>query len=184
MSGAIEQTDGSSVGTILSGLGGALKAGGTLAAGKAEAGALDDEALQYDAIAKQARATSQRKAIEEVRAGKVQESRVQALVAASGAGATDPSVVDAMARMAGDSQYAKDVALYDGEVDARNNERTASARRGEARAVKQASKISALSTLLSTGSTMFDRYGGGDGRTKTGKASVEVPEWRDTMTHG
>jgi hypothetical protein len=136
-----------------------MSAGGSIIGANAEASSLRSQAAQYEVNAGLARASSQRKAIDVVREGKLQQSRVLALVAASGAGASDPSVVNALARMAGETQYAKDVALYEGDVEGMNYEMQASARRAEARAVKTLGYMKAASTLLSAGSTMADRYG-------------------------
>jgi hypothetical protein len=141
--------------------GSGMSIAGDLSSASAQSKELRRQATVLEANAGLARASSQRKAIEEVRAGRLQRSRVQALVAASGAGASDPSVVNAMARMAGDEQYARDVALYEGEMEGRDSEEQARSRRIEARNVKRSALFKAAGTALSAGMTMFDRYGGG-----------------------
>jgi ABC-type phosphate transport system ATPase subunit len=137
-----------------------LSAGGQVSAANAQAGQLKREAVQYEAQASLDRASSQRKAMEEVRQGKLAESRVRALVAASGAGASDPSVINALANMASEAEYAKDVAIYEGEVSARGNERTAEARRAEAKTAKRAGIFNAAGTVLNGALSMYDRFGG------------------------
>lgn len=161
----------------------AMDAGGTILGANAEAGVLKRQADQYEVIAKQRRASSQRKAVEEIREGELQQSRVQALTAASGAGASDPSVVDALARMAGKTQYAKDVALYEGETDARSYEEDARSRRQEARNVKAAGRLKAVGKILKTGMSMYDRYGGGSSSSSSGssvaRASSNSIQWME-----
>lgn len=144
---------------ILFGLGTAAQIGGTIIGANSEAKALKAEAQQLETNAGLARASSQRKAMEEKRQGRIQQSRVLALTAASGAGASDPSVINALANMAGESEYAKNVALYEGETEARGYEAQAAMRRKDAKATKKAGLFSAAGTLLSAGSTMYDRYG-------------------------
>jgi hypothetical protein len=134
--------------------GSGMSIAGDLSSASAQSKELRRQATVLEANAGLARASSQRKAIEEVRAGRLQRSRVQALVAASGAGASDPSVVN-------DEQYARDVALYEGEMEGRDSEEQARSRRIEARNVKRSALFKAAGTALSAGMTMFDRYGGG-----------------------
>jgi hypothetical protein len=72
-------------------------------------------ALRAEADAKAYQAAGQRKAIEAVRKGSIMASRAQAVMAASGAG-IDPKLI---ARLMGEGEYGKDLALYGGDEKAR-----------------------------------------------------------------
>ena len=137
----------------------AMSAGGSIIGANSQAKGLKGAAAQYEAQAGMDRASSQRKAAEEKRQGRIQQSRVLALVAASGAGASDPSVINAMANMEGESEYAKNVALFEGESSARGYEAQAAMRRREAKAVRTAGLMEAAGTVLKSGMTMYDRFG-------------------------
>ena len=52
-----------------------------------------------------------------------------------------------------------DVALYEGEEQARSREMQAISKRKEAGNVKKASLISAAGTLLSSGASLYGKYG-------------------------
>lgn len=137
----------------------ALSAGGSILGANAEARALREQAAQLDAEAMTDRASSQRRMIEEKRQGRLAQSRAVAVAAASGGGADDPSIVNAVADLEGDSEYRALSALYEGETAARSKEAQAAANRRGAKAVKTAGVIKAVGSVLSTGSSMFDRYG-------------------------
>lgn len=136
-----------------------VSAGGTIMGAKSEAKGLRREAAQLEANAGQERASSQRAAMEERRQGRLASSRALALAAASGGGADDPTVVNAIADLDGDAEYRARVALYEGDVAGDDLERQAKARRQEAKTVKRASLFKAAGTILGAGSTLADRYG-------------------------
>lgn len=140
--------------------GAALSAGGTIVGANNEAKELRSEANQLDANAGQERAVSQRRAIEEKRQSRLAASRALAVAAASGGGASDPTVVNAIANLEGEGEYRALSSLYEGNVAGDDLERQAAARRREAKNTKKASLFKAGSTILGAGSSMFDRYGG------------------------
>ena len=127
-----------------------------------------EQAAQLDVQAGQERATSQRQAIEERRAGRLASSRALAIAAASGGGSDDPSVVNAIANIAGEGEYRALTALYDGNIQADDTMREAKSRRKEAKNVKRASLFKAAGSILGAGATLADRYGGGKPAGATG----------------
>jgi hypothetical protein len=137
-----------------------LSAGGTIVGSKAEARELTSEAAQLEAQAGQERAVGQRRAIEEKRQARLAQSRALAVAAASGGGASDPSVVNAIADLAGEGEYRALTSLYEGDTAGDDMLRQAAARKREAKNVKKAALFKAGSTILGAGASMFDRFGG------------------------
>ncbi len=70
----------------------------------------------------QERAVSQREAIEQRRRGKFVESRVQAISAASGAGALDPTIIGILGDIGRETDIRAESALFEGEEAARGLE--------------------------------------------------------------
>lgn len=138
----------------------ALSAGGTILGAKAESKALRGEAVQLEAQAGQDRASSQRSAIENRRQSRLLQSRALALAAASGGGASDPTVVNILSRLEGEGEYRALVSLYEGEEAARSKLMQAAARRKEAKNVKTAGYLGAGAKILEAGATMYGRFGG------------------------
>lgn len=138
--------------------GAALSAGGTILGANAEAKSLKGEANQLEQQAGQTRAASQRQAMEERRQSRFLQSRALAVGAATG-GASDPTVVNAIAGLEGEGEYRALVRLYEGEEEGRGMEVEAKNRRKEAKNVKRAGYISAASQILKSGASMFERYG-------------------------
>jgi hypothetical protein len=138
-----------------------LMAGGTVlgAAGKLQEGnaakaASRFEAAQLDAQANTERASGQRAAIEETRNAQLVQSRARAVGAASGGG------VDA--KLAGDlaqeGQYRSLLAMWQGDEAAIGREQQASAVRFDGEQAQKAGRIGAASTLLSGGSSLYERF--------------------------
>lgn len=122
-----------------------------------------DRAASYtadslDVSGGQAVAASQRTAQEEERRAKLLQSRAQAVAAASGAGASDPTVVDIISQIAGQGAYRSQIALYDGLEQQRLLRAKADAARYQGKSARVASEIGAIT---SAGKTFFDKYGGG-----------------------
>jgi hypothetical protein len=137
----------------------ALSAGGSIIGANAEAKELRSEAAQLEAQAGLERASSHRQAIEERRQARLAASRGLAVAAASGASADDPTVVNALAGIEGEGEYRALTALYNGEEQARGMEAQAAANRRGAKSTKKAALFNAAGTVLSAGSTLYDRYG-------------------------
>lgn len=140
--------------------GAALSAGGTLIGANAEAKELRREAAQLEAQAGLERASSHRQAIDERRQARLAVSRGVAVAAASGASADDPTVVNTLAKIEGEGEYRALTALYSGEESARGMEAEAAARRRGAKSTKRAALVGAAGSVLSAGSTLYDRFGG------------------------
>lgn len=103
-------------------------AGGSRAAAKRTAVALQFQAAQARQNAGQEIAASQRDAAEQQRQIRLMNSRALALAAASGAGATDPTIVKIISNNAGEGAYRAALSLYKGEERARAMRMEAAAR--------------------------------------------------------
>lgn len=79
----------------------------------------DFQAEQLRQNAGQVQASSQRQAFEADRQTQYANSKALAMAAASGGGASDPTVVNLIARNAGEGAYQKAIALYGGDDKAR-----------------------------------------------------------------
>lgn len=126
------------------------------------------EAQQLEQQSGQVIAAAQRQSLEEQRQSTLMQSRALALAAASGAGASDPTVTNLIAKTSSLGAYKSAVALYQGEEKARQLRVAASARRmegdimaagGEQEAA--ARNIGAFGTALQGGGSLYGKYGGG-----------------------
>lgn len=161
----------------------AVSAVGSIMSGKAQDSASRFQAGQMKQQAGQERAAAQRTAIEQRRQAGLANSRVKALAAASGGGATDPSVINIETANAGAGEYNALSALYQGEEKARGLEMGAGARLYEGSQAKRAGLIKGGSGLLSAGSSMFEKYGQGGPDTSTPEADFMGPSnlpWQNT----
>jgi len=157
--------------TILSGGAQIAKGISTRTAATRRRQELEFEAQQLDAEAGQSVAASQRTAEDIQRQTALINSSAIAKAAASGAGASDPTVLNIIARNAAEGDYRRNVALYEGEAQSRLDNMRAQALRfqgavGEADAAEAAriSNIGAASTFLSgaaKAATMYDKYWSG-----------------------
>lgn len=134
---------------------------------KAKAAAYSAE--QEERLAGQELASSQRAAYEQRRNAALLASKAVAAAAASGAGASDPGVVDIIDRITGEGAYRSALALYEGESAAVTRRAAARSLREtsyslqlaggtEAKALSQAGNMQALATLLTGASSMYDIY--------------------------
>lgn len=131
----------------------------------------DFQADQLRQNAGQVQASSQRTAFEQDRQTQLVNSAALASAAASGGGASDPTVVNIMARTAGEGAYRKAVALYQGDDRARLMSLQADAKDYEGKSmlsnseqVAGAQMFSAGTTLLkgmARGSSLYQRFAGG-----------------------
>lgn len=125
--------------------------------------AKDTSKLQAGAMTQQAgqeRAASQRVAAEERRKGRLAQSRALALAAASGGGASDPTVTNILSGIEGESEYNALSAMYEGEERARTLETNASITKKYGKDTKSAYQLQAASTVLKGGGSLMGRYGG------------------------
>lgn len=163
------------IGAIAGILGSVVSAVGSLAAGAAQSRQLEAqaEANRYqakieDQKAMQERAVAQRKGFERQREGKLALSTLQARAAASGAGATDPTVVSLGSDIAGRSEYYRLTEMATGETAARYHEDQAALDRwsaneqsAQAGMAKTGAFFSAASSILGGASSAFGKFGGG-----------------------
>lgn len=149
----------STIGTIAS-VGGALVSGlGAMQQGKAAKVNANFQAKQMEQQAGQDRAYAQRVAIEKRREANVAISNAQARGAASGGGATDPTVLNITGALAQQGEYNALSALFSGEERARGQELQASATRMEGKQAKKAGMIGGVSTIASgIGNTLMAKY--------------------------
>lgn len=139
---------------------------------------------QMRANADEAIASSQRSALDVQRNQEYVASRALAVAAASGGGASDPTVINLIARTAGESAYRKSVALYQGADKARALDAQASATdyggalaADRGRENQSSANIGAYSTLMKSGASLFQKYGGKPPDTETQTAPDFSGEW-------
>lgn len=158
-------------GTSLALAGDLLNAGGTLMAGREAQLAARFTAAQLRQNAGQAQASSQRQAYEVDRQSQLIASRALAVAAASGGGASDPTVVNILARTAQEGSYRRAVALYGGDERARSMNLAADAKEMEGNNAEIGSWLSAGAKTVSAGAnlmrgraqgaSMYQRFAGG-----------------------
>lgn len=129
------------------------------------------EAQQLEQNAAQVRSAGLRAGMDEQLKAELVQSTALARAAASGAGASDPTVLQIIARTAGEGEYRRALAMYEGEAQARSNLIKAAAARMEgdiaeddSEAAEKMANLSTLSTVLTGGAqalSMFDKYWAG-----------------------
>jgi hypothetical protein len=126
------------------------------------------QAAQLQQNAGQTMAASQRQAYDIQRQADYLTSRAIAAAAGSGGGANDPTVLNLIARNAGEMAYRKSLALYGGQERARQMGMEAQSKLYEGATVgaryRSAANISALKTgvtLLGDAQSLNSRFGGG-----------------------
>lgn len=137
--------------------------------------ALDQfSAQQLTVNAGQSIAASQRVAADVNLSTTLTLSHARAMAAASGAGATDPTVVNLVANLAGQGAYKANLALYEGEDKARSLRMQAAADTYQASLDIEAGNdkgsafdTQAKSSLINGGASLFSKYGFGS-KTATG----------------
>lgn len=158
-------------GAALAGVGDAIGAVSHYRFGQDARAAAEFQAAQLRQNAGEAQASSQRVAIDADRATQLANSRALAVAAASGAGASDPTVVNIIARNAGEGAYRKAVALYQGDERARMMNLQATAKEYEGKNVASNSTLVAGAQALhgvtglmqgyAKGASLYERFGGG-----------------------
>ena len=147
-----------------------------LQAGSQARDALNYQAQQLRANAGQAQASAQRQAYDIGRQGEILASNALARAAASGGGASDPSIVNLIARNAGESAYRQAVALYGGNDEARMMRMQAQGKEFEGQQAMRngvenaiATGYGARATLMkgmARDASLFQRFGGGGPKTE------------------
>lgn len=142
-------------------VGAGLNAYGTIAAGNAAEKMGEIEQAQLNENALQVEAVSQREAIAERRQARQARSRAKAVSAASGLSADDEGAQRIDAELEAQGEYNAMAALYSGYDEAKKMRRQGEIAATDGRNAKKASRIAAVSTILGTGSSMYQQYGGG-----------------------
>lgn len=127
----------------------------------------DFQAEQLQTNAGQAQAAGQIAALNERRNTALVASKALAAAAASGAGASDPTVMNVISKIQGEGAYRSMLDLYQGETQARQlREQAAATEYGgaideaDAAVAKKASYLGALTTALSGAAraSLYDKY--------------------------
>lgn len=139
--------------------------------GAAERRAAEYRAAQLRVNAGQAQAGAQREAITADEQAKRIASRALAVAAASGGGASDPTVVNIIAGIAGEGAYRKALALYQGDERARALLQQADTSEYEGKIAEIGAQRDAFGKLVGAGSStvrgiargqsLYEKYGGG-----------------------
>jgi len=134
-------------------------AGQKMAAAKFEADQENQQAVQTVAA-------SQRTAFLVDRQTQLVQSRALAVAAASGGGASDPTIMNIIANIGGEGSYKKAVALYEGEETARQLRLKAQADLisgeiggSETAAQARSTEIGGTGAILSSGASLYAKYG-------------------------
>lgn len=185
-SGSSGSSGASGIGKIMSGdnlqnIGQGMQVFGQLfgAASDADQGRQSLRAAEYQAAqlrvnAGQAKAVAQREALNAEEQAKLVASRALAVAAASGGGATDPTVIRIISGIEEEGAYRKALALYEGEAMARELRMKASTVEYQGKLEKGAAGRSAFGGLLggiAQGVSLFSKFGGGSPGSDTGPGS-------------
>lgn len=156
----------SAAGTGLSAFGQLQQGQGYLEHGMIQNAAAQFAAEQLRQNANAVLASTQRSAQDIGRNAQYVMSTQLARAAASGGGASDPTVMNLIARTAGETSYRQQVALYSGEAKAREMQISAAAAEwsgaAELRVAQRASRsadISAAATVAGGGVSLYEKYG-------------------------
>jgi hypothetical protein len=137
-----------------------VNAGSQIGAGVAARRAGQFMGAQGDVAAGQAEAASQRTAADVTRRANLLQSRALANAASSGGGASDPTVMDTVSRIAGEGAYRSQLALYEGSDQARALRQRADIARYQGTLAERAGFVGAAGSVLKGGATLLDKYGG------------------------
>lgn len=134
-------------------IGSLVQGAGTIIGGIAANNAAQAEADQMEARGKEEFAASQRDAEQRRKEGQIANSRVQAIAAASGAGADAPTIVRIMQDTAGTAELNAQTDLYGGRQRRAGMRDSARARRAEGEASLLGSIFSGVGQGLGGGNT-------------------------------
>lgn len=163
--------------------GGLLKGFGAYNIGQAQNAEAQFEAKQLLMNANKAKAVAQREAAEEVRQSELVQSRILAVAAASGGGASDPTVMRLIGKQAGEGAYRAALAIYKGDDRAQQLELAAKAKRYEGEMAARAGMTKAITSVAGAGMSLYDKYAqGGPATTAAEETSVfnDTGDWWGT----
>lgn len=147
------------------GVGPLISAYGTIAGGQERVSEANAQADQLGRNALAAKAVGQRNALNTRLNTKLVLSRQTALAAASGAGATDPTVQTIEGQTGARGEYAALTDLYNGNSQAQDMMVRAAYTKAAGAAAASQTDFSAAKTLAGGATTLLDRYGG------------QLPDW-------
>ena len=140
----------------------ALTATAAIKQGEAQQQAAKYQAKQEQAAAGQAAAIAEREAAVKQQKGDVLQSRLRAVAAASGAGATDPTVLDLSSQLDANTEYDVASSLYEGQSRSLAFQNQARMTRYEGQQAATAGVVRGTSSILGTagqlGSSLAMRY--------------------------
>ena len=136
------------IGTAMSAIGTVVEGVATVRGGRAAAAEAEIEAKQLDASGREELAAGQREGFELDRETALLQSKQQSLAAASGGGAADPTVLDAMDDVQREGKYRRNLAIYGATQRSRGLHAQAGATRRTGQAALQGSKFAAAGTIL------------------------------------
>lgn len=146
-------------------MGSIFSAAGQLMSGFSQYSIAKSQQIQLDQNANDAVGASQRQAFLDRLKTQAVQSRATAVAAASGAGATDPSVVNLQGEIGREGEYAALTDLYNGTAQAQQMRYQGAVTRYQGNQAVLASGIDALATLTGGsgggGQSLFDKFGGG-----------------------
>ena len=152
----------------LAAIGSIIGAVGTIMTGQAQAAAMEYQAKQLEVKATEERAAAQREAIEQGTETEYIISRQRAVAGASGLGVLDDTVLKLASDTAGAGRYRQLMTQYGGKSRQSGLLAQAEAARMSGRAALTGSYFAAaghaiggLSTLMSGGTSLYQKYGGG-----------------------
>jgi len=139
------------------------KGAGAIVAGNAKDDAANFEAQQLRMSGRRVMAAATSQAQIEEHKGKLLASRATAVAAASGGGASDPTVVKIISDIKGEATLRANEALYAGESQKQLLQTQANAKKLEGKQARQASIITATGEFAKAGvdaGSLYDKYGG------------------------
>lgn len=137
----------------------ALAVGAQVKAGNEQRNQAELLAREREEDAKAVQAESQREALLERKKAKNLMSRARAVSAASGAGASDPTVTNILTDIESQGEVNYLNALYSGDTTARGLRSGAATARRTGRAAQTAGNIQAASTGLGGATSWYQKYG-------------------------
>lgn len=147
------------VGTVMQASAQSQQADAMRAQGAANQQAADYTARSMEIQAGQERAVAQRKAIAQRRQEGLVQSRAQALAAASGAGASDPTIISNASLITREGELGALTSMYQGEQSAQNLETGATLKRYEGASGRAGSDAMAGATDTAAAGTVFSGLG-------------------------
>ena len=168
-------------GTLLQAYGSELSGASHLQQGIEQQQADEFQAAQLRQNAGQAQASAQRSSIDIQRQVALISSRALAVAAANGGGASSPSVISNMSRIAGEGAYRQSLAIYGGNEQAQHDQLQASGleysgamAKQNAQSIYDASQVNTAATLMKGGSSLFSKYGGNTPSSNSGDLGVSL----------